>query len=1056
MIQTKNHILLILTVFFLLKASAQEKYRAIPWDVEEGLSLGRVNCMLKDGNNFLWVGCPFGLNRFDGSHFKNYFAAKNNNRTLNAGVILSLVEDSLHNIWIGTHKELARYDIKADTFSNFSAFIDPTVVEPYTIPFWPTRNEVFCIEMKSRISAYDIHSFKRRTIVEHFQNDWDFNLLRPACSILDARNHDVWMLAKAGLLEVSLISGKQTQYTFPCRRRVKFQGYDHTSQAMCFDPKRRLIWLNTSDGLVQFSLNDRKFVYIKEFDPIVNQKPKSHEGFYYPTERMGLDLKGRVWIGTVPRGIFIYDPESHAITQPQIENFQANISSNLSPAYFDPNGIIWVVGGGKAFYQLNPIRSAVAHFTADPAKPFALSDNHIATIIQGPQGKLWIGTWDGINIFDPATSLFQVLKEKDLPGFKGKNIMPLAIDSSFHTTWIKAWAPNALFEMDVSSRNCRLIKVNDTTWDHRFNMGDMEAERALPFNNGFTFLMQAIGIFSVEKERLLAQPMLSFSQLIIRMVIVEDRLLFLNTPNAGHNLTLVKKSGKWISIPCPLDSIGWSTIFFNKEDRSCWIGGAREIIHMDKNFHILRRYTEGFPGVLVFSMLADNDGNIWFVNGQSHISKLNTKNGKFITLSGRDGLPKQKFNWEHAHIKDTYGNLYFGSQEGFIRISPDKFADTYSPSFVYLKAITINQKTVSLSTGVNHVQELSLKHNENNINIETGIIDYYSEGKSQIRYKLGKVNKTWQYGPNPFTINFDGLQPGRYKLMMQASNAIDEFNGPEKVLWITIQPPWWGTWWFRGLALLCLAVLFYSLIRWRLHQKFRLQLERSEKEKQLAELQQQKTELEMQALRAQMNPHFIFNSLNSINRFILQNNKLQASEYLTKFSRLVRLILQNSQASLIPLESELEALQLYLELEAVRFDHHFKYKISVAEGIDASSIKVPPLIIQPYAENAIWHGLMHKEEKGHLDVKISQQEKMLCCKKADDGIGRKKVAELKSKSAPAHKSVGMQITASRIEMLQQKKQSDAAIKITDLVLDDGSAGGTEVLIKMPLIYKNNQ
>ncbi len=229
-------------------------------------------------------------------------------------------------------------------------------------------------------------------------------------------------------------------------------------------------------------------------------------------------------------------------------------------------------------------------------------------------------------------------------------------------------------------------------------------------------------------------------------------------------------------------------------------------------------------------------------------------------------------------------------------------------------------------------------------------------------------------------------------------------------------------------------------------------LQKLESERTKSELQQQATELEMQALRAQMNPHFIFNSLNSINRFILLNNKLQASEYLTKFSKLVRLILQNSQSSLIPLESELEALQLYLELEAVRFDHHFVFNIRINGDIDTPAIKVPPLIIQPYAENAIWHGLMHKEEKGHLQIELSEEEDRLCCKIVDDGVGRKKAGELKSKSASAHKSMGMQITANRIAMLQKSEQVETQIKITDLVLPDGSPAGTEVLLKIPIYY----
>ncbi|MEJ7680843.1 MAG: tetratricopeptide repeat protein [Segetibacter sp.] len=255
--------------------------------------------------------------------------------------------------------------------------------------------------------------------------------------------------------------------------------------------------------------------------------------------------------------------------------------------------------------------------------------------------------------------------------------------------------------------------------------------------------------------------------------------------------------------------------------------------------------------------------------------------------------------------------------------------------------------------------------------------------------------------------------------------------------------------------LLLTTIIVRNVILKRKNEK--LQLENELKEQQIAserieaELKQQTTELEMQALRAQMNPHFIFNSLNSINRFILQNDKAKASEYLTKFSRLVRLILQNSATSLIPLESELESLRLYLELEAVRFNHHFDYKIIIDEDLDIDILKVPPLIIQPYAENAIWHGLMHKEEKGHLEIDLYLCDELLCCKITDDGIGRERAAELKSKSASTHKSMGMRITADRIAMLQQKKQINTTIKITDLVLPDGSAGGTKVLLKIPVM-----
>jgi LytS/YehU family sensor histidine kinase len=154
----------------------------------------------------------------------------------------------------------------------------------------------------------------------------------------------------------------------------------------------------------------------------------------------------------------------------------------------------------------------------------------------------------------------------------------------------------------------------------------------------------------------------------------------------------------------------------------------------------------------------------------------------------------------------------------------------------------------------------------------------------------------------------------------------------------------------------------------------------------------------------------------------------------------------------VTLENELQALGLYLELEAVRFDNQFDYSILVAEEVDTSVIKVPPLIFQPYAENAIWHGLMHKEDKGLLEIQVSKENNLLICSIRDNGVGRLRAKEFNSKSASQHKSMGMKITAGRIEMLKANNNVQANVSIRDLVLADGTAGGTEVIIKIPVSY----
>jgi len=204
----------------------------------------------------------------------------------------------------------------------------------------------------------------------------------------------------------------------------------------------------------------------------------------------------------------------------------------------------------------------------------------------------------------------------------------------------------------------------------------------------------------------------------------------------------------------------------------------------------------------------------------------------------------------------------------------------------------------------------------------------------------------------------------------------------------------------------------------------------------------------MQALRAQMNPHFTFNCLSAINHFILDHQNDKASDYLTRFSRLVRMVLVNAGKDSIPLDEELDMLRLYLEMEQLRFKHSFNWSIDMPEGLPVSQLQVPCFILQPFCENAIWHGLMHKEGEKKLEIELSLEEKILTCIITDDGIGRYKAAQIKSKSVAKQKSMGLQITAERLALLNQERDSQTSFDIEDIVDDKGHAAGTKVTLKM--------
>lgn len=219
--------------------------------------------------------------------------------------------------------------------------------------------------------------------------------------------------------------------------------------------------------------------------------------------------------------------------------------------------------------------------------------------------------------------------------------------------------------------------------------------------------------------------------------------------------------------------------------------------------------------------------------------------------------------------------------------------------------------------------------------------------------------------------------------------------------------------------------------------------------KEKAEFESKVSNMALNSLRSQMNPHFIFNCLNSIRLFAAKNDSLSATNYISKFSRLMRLVLENSKSERISLQKEIETLQLYVDMELMRFKNKLKYDIHFRTGMDTEYIEVPPMLVQPYVENAIWHGLMHKEQGGKLEIDFTEEDETLIVKVRDNGIGRTKAAELK-KQAPSHKSFAMNITHERLQLMNERYGTDASVNVIDLY-ENGAPSGTEVTIKIPIL-----
>ena len=216
-----------------------------------------------------------------------------------------------------------------------------------------------------------------------------------------------------------------------------------------------------------------------------------------------------------------------------------------------------------------------------------------------------------------------------------------------------------------------------------------------------------------------------------------------------------------------------------------------------------------------------------------------------------------------------------------------------------------------------------------------------------------------------------------------------------------------------------------------------------------AELKYQLSEVEMKALRAQMNPHFIFNSLQSIQNFLHQKNPDEANVYLLKFSKLMRMVLENSQYAEVPLEDDLQSLELYMQLESLRLKHPFTYEIKVDENIDQEETKIPPLILQPFVENAIWHGLQYKDKSGEIKIFIRKTNGALVCTVEDNGVGVDVSKTLKTVATIKKLSLGMKLTEERLKILSELKKMKTSFNITPIIDSENKPSGTRIELSLP-------
>ncbi|WP_232217126.1 histidine kinase [Winogradskyella sp. J14-2] len=431
------------------------------------------------------------------------------------------------------------------------------------------------------------------------------------------------------------------------------------------------------------------------------------------------------------------------------------------------------------------------------------------------------------------------------------------------------------------------------------------------------------------------------------------------------------------------------------------------------------------------------DGLALWISTDAGLFQYHTKANQLKSLSAQDGL-------------NTAVNDFLILQNQIIVTLPKAFyalpkSDTLFKAFntakVRVEAVKINDRDTLVT------DRYTLPYDLNKVDISFNSNGFQSNQHVSYQYRVKQIDTSWQTIPlNTHFVTYNRLASGTYTFELKAKNLSAKqavFSSP---ITFVIAKPFWETYWFYALVLLTIFGLIWLYFRWRLQQKEAQRI--AEIDKIL--MDKKITNLRLENLRSQMNPHFIFNALNSIQDYIISNEKELASSYLVKFSRLIRMYLDYSQQNEITLEEELNALKLYLELEKVRFEDELEYKVSIGNQLKMQQIKVPSLFIQPYVENALKHGLLHKlnDRQLHIEAKITKQNKLQITIE-DNGIGRAQSRKIKRPNQQ-HKPFATKANEERTRLYKNNLKRNINIEIIDLYNPKDQPTGTKVVISMPI------
>lgn len=971
------------------------------YNVNDGLPGTSTYGVIQDKYGYLWVSTPTGISRFDGRQFVNY-SLSDGLPSLHAGTVF---QDSRGRLWVGTASGMSQF--KNNRFVNYPT--NDNLNNIYVLNFTETKDKSLWALTTKGAYVFADTVWKKSSFYSGFENKMCRNIIETNGELYINYGNDLvyrnkkgkWLHIASSLLYGSIFNVMSLQDNEIWVSTINNIYIIRNHELVSLFQKKL-----TTNSYFSFFIDSKKRLWLESENFLQISKPDDWQHFSvsrvtqygYPSS-INEDSNHNVWIGTIEgllkiKGIsFTHIDKNNSALLNEIYNIAVLPDNSLVLSCGQKNGLV-LYSNNQSKKIRPPLSPGNKNYYKDPVDIFT---------------------------FDNKNSLWMLTRFKKILKFDGNKLEDFSSALNLKTT-------EHVYDMKyVKSRDQFFICADSTL----LYGSSAKFSTFIPHNTGVP-IIKPIRVYELKNGLLL----LYIDDVGVYEIDASDNLI-----------SLVKETG----IDGSKKGIELAVSFYEDANNNFWISfpglGLFEYGFTNNKRPLLKNHfttRDGLQSNNIISIVSDRQNRLWIASptGLDILQENKSDKWEVFNYAKAEDLTLNRSDYERL-ITDSAGNVLLSTPNKILKFHTADINLFKEPPHIIIEKITLafmetdwSKLTDSLYGYFQLPFNPVLNYNQNSLGIFFNAIDFStSNSNPEYSYKLLPFHTSWSIPAKTKSVSFAQLPPGKYEFMVRAKDGASGWSQPD-IFRFTIISPFWDRWWFRLIIIAIASYIIVSIFKARI-----------QKIKQDIFIQNQLKELEMKALKAQMNPHFIYNALNSIQSLIASDKKTESIYYIGAFAKLLRQVLDNSENNLISLDKELETVGLYIQLETLKLDMKLNYEKIISEDILPEFEKIPPLILQPFVENALWHGLSSKEGEKEIRISVNAGGNWLVCEITDNGIGRKKAREFKNNSIPLHESKAISITEKRLSDFNENNDI-SPIEFFDLYDPENNACGTQVKVNI--------